>query len=203
MTCPKCKSQKVQPVTSDGNRLYCVDCNYAWKKENGKNEHEGNLNFEGFPKARQIFDALTKGQSFTPEFRAALESQISAIILDQWFEGFKAGQMASILYAKEHYGKDRNDSLGTTNSRGGRTAETTSPGKNSKRKRIEDPANPRTARPDFTVKERVNGIIVEHPGNVRCPDNMFEEIAKVSEKLDMKIKKFAYDGHSLNAELDW
>jgi len=108
MECPRCKSKKIQPISRPSdNKHYCVDCNYAWDTTQSAKEAKGTLDFSGAITAKKIFDILTKDQDLTPEFRAALETQITSIIFEQWFEGFKAGQMASILYAREFYGKNR------------------------------------------------------------------------------------------------
>lgn len=204
MICPKCKSKIVQPITEDKQKFYCVDCNYSWKKENSDKEPEGTLEFNGIPAARQIFEVLTKGQEFTPEFRAALESQVTALLLDQWFEGMKAGQMASILYAKEHYGKGRDEPKGTactckTKSQGdGRV------GQNRRTRRSQDTSNPGNEGLSPTIRERVNGGELTYPRNLKLPENMLQQVALMIEDCPgVLTKKYHWDGRKLTVEVDW
>lgn len=204
MICPKCRSQKTQHIDHGKNAFLCIECNYSWKPENGAKEPKGNLSFNGIPEAKQIFEALTKGQDFTPEFRAALETQITAILFDQWFNGMKTGQMASILYAKEHYGKNRDDSTGTDSSCGGRTSGTQRPGQDRRVRREQDTANPGAKEISQTVTERVNGGVLKYPRGLRIPDNMFTEIAKMNDELPGFIKRdYFWDGHKLTVQVDW
>lgn len=200
MKCPKCNSQKTQPVTDDNLRFYCVDCNYIWKKENGANESSGTLSFEGIPKAKQIYEALTKGQEFTPEFRAAMEAQITGLLLDQWFEGMKAGSMASILYAKEYYGKNRDDSEGATSpskEREGRTRETR---ENRRSRRVEDTADPRASMRNITARERINTIELTYPRGILVPENVREAVA-IQTDINPHILSAHFDGHKLTADI--
>lgn len=218
MKCPSCKSPRVQQITDDGLRLYCVDCNHAWKKETPTENPSGEMSFNGVPAAKQIFEALTKGQNLTPEFRAALESQITAILLDQWFNGFKAGQMASILYAKEHYGKDRNDTSATTSScnqgkRGSGIQNFASAGSGEKRgngtgKCGCGQASGTKKQSDTTVRKRIgrDGVELTYPRNVLVPENLEKALAYVTQEVfegKLKVKGATYNGHKCLLDLDY
>ena len=201
MVCPKCKSKKVQPITDDKKRFYCVDCNYSWKFENENKEPKGNLIFNGIPTAKQLFMALTKGQVFTPELRAALESQITALLLDQWFEGFKAGQMASILYAKEYYGKNRNEPTRTTCLCKQGISGTQRVGQDRRIRRAQDTAHPRAAEVNPTITEGIHGAKLSYPRGLRVTEDVYTKVANLCEKNPNMAKQFHWDGHKLTAEI--
>lgn len=204
MICPKCESAKTQHIDHEKKAFLCVECNYAWKKENGPNEPSGTLAFNGVPEAQKIFQILTQGQKFTPEFQAALESQITAILFDQWFSGMKVGQIASILYAVEHYGKDRNEPTRTNRLREERTSSPNKVGENRRIRRGQDTANPRAAEASPTITERINGITLTYPRAIKVPDNMYASIAEMVLDLPAFIKNdFMWDGHKLTATIEW
>lgn len=213
MICPKCKSKNVKPITDDKKRLYCVTCNYSWKPENGDKEPEGTLSFNGIPTAKQIFDVLTRGQTFSPELRAALESQVTALLLDQWFEGMKAGQIASILYAKEYYmkqcqegdinGKDRNDNGRADQTCPSRIRNPNRVGENRRSRRAEDTANPRSAEYNHSITERINGYCLKYSRGLKVPENLYLQIAQLADVLPSCIKKeIHWDGHKLTLEVE-
>lgn len=204
MICPKCASTNVQPITDDRERLYCVDCNFAWKNINGVAEPKGTLSFDGVPKAQELFKILTKGQEFTPEFRSALESQLVAMLLDQWFDGFKGGQMASILYARGSYGKNRNECTGTVEAGKERTGGANKIGKSREIRRREDPANPRASENSPTITERVNGGTITYPRHLKLPGNMCGAIAQMIAGAPSWVSnKYHWDGSKVIVEVDW
>ena len=213
MTCPKCGSPKTQPISEI--HFYCVNCNHTWSTNN-KEEPKGTLDFTGAVTAKRIFEVLTKDQEFTPEFRAALETQITAIIFEQWFEGFKAGQMASILYAREHYGKGGNDVTEPVRESEARTPgvrikdssataprETSGSGRPGQRRRAEDGAAQRSV--NSPIRERVGSIeLVRSPGVV--PENVYRALAYVCEEK-LRGTEFVtgatFDGKRLMFQVDY
>jgi hypothetical protein len=190
-------------------KFYCVDCNYSWDASHKGNEPKGTMNFTGAVTAKKVFEVLTKGQDFSPEFRAALETQIVGIIFEQWFEGFKAGQMASILYAREHYGKDRNGSEGTTLPSDEGTGETGKQnpssakdgkegrGRSGQRRRPEDVGVKEHYYP--TVRKRISGIEFTHPRNIIVPENIERKVAMIVQDTPLP-SNMHYDGKSLTTE---
>jgi hypothetical protein len=175
--CPKCQSTKSQIVSHDQGMYYCPDCNHAW---GGKKESSGTLAFNGAEDAKQLFEMMFKNQNVTPEIRAIWETQITAVMMDQWFEGLKVGQLLSITYAKDFYGKDRNESSRATGSRQ-EAVKVASVGnrKDGLRTRTNDPADPRNAGVDRTVTERVAGIDFSYPYSLshQVTPEMYEYIA--------------------------
>lgn len=215
VVCPKCKSEKVQIISKSSTKYYCVSCNYAWDYKNKIGEPEGSLDFSGAISAKRIFDVLTKGQDFTPEFRAALETQITSVIFEQWFEGFKAGQMASILYAKEFYGKDRDGTNKTVSGREGGDASTSKkdPGEPIERKgsitragqrrRAEDGGIEGYGAPE--VRTRIGPVELRHPRNVKVPESVEKQVAYLFQEVwggnTYWIKSLTFDGR-LILEID-
>jgi hypothetical protein len=205
MDCPKCKSKKIQNISQ--HKFYCVNCNYAWDSSNGANETSGKLDFSGAITAKKIFEVLTKDQDLTPEFRAALETQITSIIFEQWFEGFKAGQMASILYAREFYGKDRIASSTTTREgqgrNGGPEEENTRGPRNGKERRSR-PGQRRRAedggieRPHNTkIRKRIGPVELEYERVDKVPESMEKYLAYLSQEVWKEtswIKTITYNG---------
>ena len=117
MKCPGCGSDKIQPINKDKTHFYCTECNAGFQEGAKKVEH-GHLEFAGVDASQRIFEMLTGDRKdMTPEMKAALETQMTGIIFEQWFEGFKAGQLANIAYVKGYYndnGKTRSKSTSTT-----------------------------------------------------------------------------------------
>jgi len=212
MHCPMCRYVAPQEITNNGDKYYCIKCNYSWSVENECKEPKGDLSFSGIPLAKELFKLLTKDQEISPEMRAALESQMSAVIFDQWFEGFKAGQMASILYAKEHYGKDRNESR-TTTGPCKNPVKRNQVGKNRITRRSQDPAaNPgmgkkgRQPREGIEtggidnlswIKERVgeHGVELNYPRHLKISEDIYELITKMGSDLYPRV---FYDGNCVS-----
>lgn len=204
MKCPKCDNQNTQKINNKGSAFHCIECNHSWRVGKENSEPKGDLSFNGVPEAKKMFEILTKDQDLSPELRAAIEVQITAMLFDQWFEGMKTGKMASILYAKEYYGKERNGSNGAANSRKGRTDGAQRPGQDRRIRRSQDTANPTAGDINPTVTERINGGTLKYPRGIRVPDNMFTEIAKMIEELPgFMAKDYFWDGHKLTVGVDW
>ncbi len=202
--CPKCANINTQKVDHKGTAFHCIKCNYSWRIGKESTEPKGTLAFNGVPEAEQVFNILTKDQNFSPEFRAAMEAQITAILFNQWFEGMKTGKIASILYAKEHYGKNRDDSTRTDSPRSGRDSGAQRPGQDRRVRREQDTANPRAGEINPTITERVNGGTLTYPRGINVPDNMFESIAKMIVEIPGFINNdFRWDGHNLTVKVDW
>ena len=131
------------------------------------------MSFDGASSINTILNAL----QLDPTTRILIESQLTGIVFDQWFTGFKAGQLASIVHAREFYGKSRNELGGTDSSREERTRATSGVGKNSIRSRSDDSSRSGIAcRPD-TIRERVSGIELTRPSDVSVPEHIYETIA--------------------------
>jgi hypothetical protein len=191
-------------MTPDGKYLYCPSCNHSWEK--GKEEvslqgGDGTLEFSGVSTAKRVFDVLTGGRDdMTPELRSALETQLTGIIFEQWFEGFKAGQLANIVYVKEYYndnGKTRSKSTGTTgvNEDGtGGNSEPISKGKDSSNEYKGGGAGSSNQR----VRENVGGVSLEYPQHIRVPENIYAEVAELVDRIGLDlITKVDYNGRTL------
>jgi hypothetical protein len=193
MVCPKCKSEKTQIISNTSTKFYCVNCNHSWDTQN-KIEPKGTLDFSGVISAKRIFEVLTKGQEFTPEFRAALETQITAIIFDQWFSGFKAGQMASILYSKEFYGKNRDETNSTVSGSEGRDDSTS--GENI---RVEGKTGHAVSRTRIGPVELISHLGVEVPESI---EKMISYLAHEVWGGTSWIKSLTYENKKLKIDIN-
>jgi len=111
MKCIKCGSTNTSPIDKDGKYVYCLGCNHSFKL--GVVSATSDMKFSGVPASEGILDKLT----LQPQDRAMLQTHIAGEFMTQWFDGFKAGQMASIVHARKYYdGKNRDDSAGSDTS---------------------------------------------------------------------------------------
>lgn len=208
MVCPKCKSENIQPISETPGKYYCVACNYAWDFKNEDKEPQGTLNFTGVVPAERLFDVMVKEQDISPELRAALKTQFIGILFENWFEGLKAGQMLSILHAKEYYGKDRNGTDTTirssevrddgperkdTGAKRRSEAGTTRAGQ---RRRSEDGGA--QGYRNSQIRKRIGPVEVCHPREVPFSESLEKLIAHLSQNVwgnDLSwIKNITYDG---------
>lgn len=109
MMCPQCsKADDVSRIDTEGKFHFCLKCNYTWaisekgtKKENKKSD----MSFRGLPVAQQFLQNLCKIERLPPEIKASMEAQLTTLLMEQWVDGMRAGQVASIVHAMDHYRK--------------------------------------------------------------------------------------------------
>jgi len=204
MKCPKCNSEKIVPINQDEQYLYCPSCNHSWKegKEKQSLEEKGTLDFKGVPAAKEIFEFLTgENSNMTPEMRSALETQLVGVIFEQWFQGFKAGQLANIVHVRSYYdGETRNEPNSTVRQH--------EKGTNNSRKETDIREDSFSRKPNInasggnqTIRERIAGITFEYPRHIKVPENIYTQAAEVSCKLAGEVFKFRYDGRVLIIEV--
>ena len=197
--CPECNSTKLQPINKEGTHLYCTDCNSAFK-EGAQKVEQGSLGFNGVVTAQKVFEILTGGRDdMTPEMRSALETQMTGIIFEQWFEGFKAGQLANILYVKEYYndnGKTRSKSTSTTGQHEGRTETTGGKSSDSENSSGRE-SNSQPQSGNQRIRELVGGVQLEYPQHIKVPENVYAEVAELVDSLSVKPERVKYDGRTL------
>ena len=206
MSCPKCQSTNAVPIDQSAKFMYCPSCNHSWavgKEQESLNGESGSFEFSGIPTAKRVFDVLTGGRvDMTPEMRSALETQMVAIIFEQWFEGFKAGQLANIVYVRDYYGngKARSESA---SSNGEHQTGTSSSGEQTSNG--EDGSsgnqNQRTQERYQTVRERVGGVDFVYPKHIMVPENVLQHAAELSEKLSGENFMFNYDGRAIRVDI--
>lgn len=200
MNCPKCENQKTQPITKDGSKRYCPDCNHSWDIDSRKNK-EGSVDFSAVPDAKKFIDALIKDQEISPEIRAVIETQLISMLMDQWFDGFKGGQLASIVYARSHYdnGKTRSKSTSATGKHEGRPESSGSQASNGEDGSSEQPDHGSSSG-DKRSRERVSGIDFFYPRHVKVPENVYQEAAIIGRTME-NITKIDYDGRHLSVSI--
>jgi len=107
MKCPRCSQSKdVTRVDSDGKYHLCIKCNFSWATGKETEEKAADVNFRGLPTSQQFVEAFAKIENLDPVIKSAMEAQLTGLLMEQWIEGMKAGQLASIVHAKEYY-KDK------------------------------------------------------------------------------------------------
>ena len=199
MNCPKCNATEIVAMSDDGKHLYCPKCNHAWKKGN-ENAETGTLDFQGVATAKKVFDVLTGGRDdMSPELRTALETQMTGIIFEQWFEGFKAGQMANIVYVRDYYGngKARSKSNSTTGQHEEGTSGTGEQVSNGENRSSGEP-NSGSSASNQRVRENVGGVNLEYFQHIKVPENIYAEVAEIVEALgNNNILRINYDGRTL------
>jgi len=222
MKCPKCETpgMKLQPGTK--KYYYCSGCNYAFSVDEKYNAKEFELNFEGLAPVKSILDFIAGVAELNPVTRSIIETQMTAALFEQWFEGMKAGQLASIVYAKEFYndGKNRDESrreVGESTdgadvgeakalSVDGEVRETRdgseSAGdvlraeKDGDRGRAGEDGIPRE------VETIVNGVPVRYPFDIaRDEDDMLMEVAKIIDSCSLDIKSIRVVDGSISLRL--
>lgn len=205
MNCPKCNNSTAVPIDQSAKFMYCPSCNHSWavgKEQESLQGESGSFEFSGIPTAKRVFDVLTGGRAdMTPEMRSALETQMVAIIFEQWFEGFKAGQLANIVYVRGYYdGKTRSESTSSTGESTNGTSEVdakASVGENG----IGGNENSRTTERYQTVRERVGGVDFLYPKHIKVPENVLQHAAELSEKLSGENFMFNYDGRAIRVDI--
>jgi len=204
MNCPGCKSEDLQPINKEETHFYCTNCNNGFQK-GAKEIADGSLNFEGVVTAQKIFDVLTgERDDMSPELKSALETQMTGLIFEQWFEGFKAGQLANIAYTRNYYdnGKTRSKSDSTTDKHGNGAEHTTSKASHREDSSSRD-SDPKSNSSDSRVKELVAGVKFTYPKHIKVPENIYTQLALLVDDLlhhteHKEIKQVDYDGRYLS-----
>jgi len=207
MKCPKCKTPSSEPVTKNGNKWYCPKCNYAWDKQSP--DKKGTLKFDGVVQAEVLVNAFTKGQNVSPEIKTAMLAQITGGYLDQWFEGFKCGTLATLIHKRE------NDDNGKT-----RSEPRSSAGKH--REGTQADSKEELGRKDSVgqqpgegavkgvrrIKERIADINVVRPQTITPTENQYARIAEVLHEVqsgqaatESVVKYAEFDGVHLTLKV--
>ena len=204
--CPNCNSVTIPADDKDNpNHVYCPGCNTMFKMSDGKlkkDTREASLDFSGVNDIFKIVDNIYRNsEDISLEEKSVVTAQLTATIYEQWFEGFKAGQLATSMF----YRGDQNDGKNRTGSERtdrehtdgvGTTRETTSNRKDSLSQSSDTSIEGRPKR----VKELVGGVEFVRDTHIIVPENIYIMCAEMSDILKhTKIKNFSftYDGKSL------
>jgi hypothetical protein len=166
----------VVPVTQDNNKLYCPKCKHAWDKKNLPKE--GSLTFDGIPQAKMFIDLIMKNDDIAPPNKAGLVAQLVGTFYDQWFEGFKAGLIADIVYKLDREKENGKDSTGQQRKdgehRSGDQESSVSNDQDSSPRGSLSDASGRITR----IKELVAGIEFVRPANIHLSDDFYSKVAE-------------------------
>ena len=183
MKCTRCNKNNTSKIDQDGRYIYCLDCNFTFKTavvvKTGTVE---------FPTSK-FLDDVKKMELASPQERAILEAGLTGEFMEQWFEGFKAGQMASIVHARKYYdGKNRDDNKGSDSSAGGETGGHRAPnGTSGQHGEASVDGNETTGNSEAVrrVTEDINGLKVTYTGTLSEP--LIQAIAEMAELIATQI----------------
>ena len=184
------------------NHLYCPDCDTSYKKNDTK-KITGSMDFSGVLNATQIVQNIySNDPEASLEEKAVVTAQITGLTQEQWFEGFKAGQLATALFhrSNSHDGKNgiKSHSTGKKYKGGIRVlGEDVSTGKDGGSE-SSDPSI--TGRPK-RIREFITGIEFFYDSHLQVPDNVYMMAAELSngaKEQGYKNFSFKYDGGSLS-----
>lgn len=206
MSCPKCNHPTPVPVTQDENKLYCPKCKHAWDKKSGPKE--GSLQFDGIPQAKQFIDLIMQNQEIAAPNKAALVAQLVAGFYDQWFEGFKAGLIADIIYqydnkllSKEN--SNGKDSIGQQREDREHQSGNSIPGVRHDQDSISGNASSEPKGSTGRVRELITGVEVHRPANLTLSDSQYEWLGssiQAWKDAGMKLTRVLYDGRTASFE---
>lgn len=184
------------------NYLYCPECDTSFKPTDTK-KVDGSMDFSGAISATQIVQNIYRNDiEASLEEKAVVTSQITGLTQEQWFEGFKAGQLATALF---HRSKENDGENGTKSERSSGEHKTgtrdvgknVSVGKNS----VSESSDPGAERRPRRIKEIVSGVEFFYASHLKVPDNIYlmaAEIVSGMEYVGINNFSFSYDGGTLS-----
>lgn len=204
MKCPQCgeeKEDKLQFITEDQTRVYCTSCKHVWVlgKEEESLKNKGTLHFTGVPQAKELLERLTKEYNIRAEIKIAVFAQFSAIIYDQWYEGFKAGLIADIIHKKDLYydGKTRSQQTGTNDEHSSRN---NSPRRTASVRKDSLGPSHQTGEPKERtrqIKTKVSGVEFTSPEHIKVENHIYDQAAQIIRDIKFPIDRVDYDGRRL------
>ena len=183
------------------NHLYCPDCDTSYKKDDTK-KVSGSMDFSGVLNATQIVqNVYNNDPEATLEEKAVVTAQITGLTQEQWFEGFKAGQLATALFhrSNSHDGKNGIESHSASRQHKAGTRvirEDVGNGEDSGSK----PSDPSASGRPKRVRELVAGVEFSYDSHLIVPDNVYMLAAEMATRIKDMTKNFSftYEGGSLS-----
>ena len=192
------------PIDSqdDPKYLYCPECNHSMKA-NETETKDASLSFEGVTDAMSIVNAIYKDtDSASLEEKSVVTSQISSSMYEQWFEGFKAGQLATSLFHRRNSNDGKNRIEQQCSEREHNTgAERSGENVNIRENSFSESADPSVTGRPKRIREIIAGIEFEYDSHLIVPENIYMISAQLADDLkkgNIKNFSFNYNGSSLS-----